>query len=313
MALAIVVLGFASLFIGAMDVSLAAILNGDLEQLNVLLVSRLPRLLAILCTGVGMSVAGLLMQNLCMNKFVSPSTSSTIAFAQLGVLLALIWFNDASLLEKTAISFVTSIIGTWVFIYFTQKIQFKDIIMVPLIGIMLGNVIGGITTHFAYVYDVMQSLQGALVGDFSLIIKGRYEVVFLVVPLLVVSYWFANHFNIVGLGESFAKNLGVNYNLVLFGGLSIAALLTASIVVTVGAIAYLGLIVPNIVAMFRGDNIRGCLLDVSLFGALFVLICDMFGRLVIFPYELPVTLIAGVIGSVAFLMLMFKRLSPARS
>ncbi|WP_084631069.1 ABC transporter permease [Ferrimonas senticii] len=312
MAVAIVVLGTISLFIGAMDVSIAAIMAGDLEQLNVLLISRLPRLMAILCTGVGMSVAGLLMQNLCMNKFVSPTTGSTVAFAQLGVLLSLIWFTDTSLWQKTAIAFVTSILGTWVFIYFTQKIKFKDIIMVPLIGIMLGNVVGGITTHFAYVYDVMQSLQGALVGDFSLIIKGQYEVVFLVVPLLIVSYWFANHFNIVGLGESFAKNLGVNYNLLLFAGLSIAALLTASIVVTVGAVAYLGLIVPNIVAMFRGDNIRGCLLDVSLFGALFVLACDIFGRLVIFPYELPINLIAGVVGSVVFLVLMFKRLSPAK-
>ncbi len=301
-----------SLFVGPMDISLHGIMQGDFQQVSILLISRLPRLLAILCTGIGMSVAGLIMQNLCMNKFVSPSTSSTVAFAQFGVLLSLLLFPMATLWQKTAVAFVTSIIGTWFFVWFTQQIKFKDVIMVPLIGIMFGNVIGGITTHFAYSYDLMQTIQSTLVGDFSLIIRGRYEIVFLVLPLILISYIYANHFNIVGLGKDFSSNLGVHYQRILFGGLSIAALITASVVVTVGTISYLGLIVPNIVAMFRGDKIRGSLLDVSLFGALFVLICDIVGRVLIYPYELPIDLISGVVGSIIFLVLMFKRLSPKK-
>ncbi len=301
-----------SLFVGPMDISLEGLLSGDFQQVSILFISRLPRLLAILCTGVGMSVAGLIMQNLCMNKFVSPSTSSTVAFAQFGVLLSLLLFPMATLWQKTAVAFVMSILGTWLFVWFTQQIKFKDVIMVPLIGIMFGNVIGGITTHFAYTYDLMQTIQSTLVGDFSLIIRGRYEIVFLVLPLILISYIYANHFNIVGLGKDFSSNLGVHYQRVLFGGLSIAALITASVVVTVGTISYLGLIVPNIVAMFRGDKIRGSLLDVSLFGALFVLICDIVGRIVIYPYELPIDLISGIVGSAIFLVLMFKRLSPKK-
>ena len=310
MFLLIVILSIVSLFVGVIDISLKGILNSDFKQINILLISRLPRLLAIFCAGIGMSVAGLIMQNLCMNKFVSPSTSSTIAFAQFGVLLSLIWFNGLVLWQKTTIIFIISIMGTWIFIWFTQKIKFKNIIMVPLIGIMFGNVIGGITTHFAYTHGVMQSLNSILVGDFSLIIRGRYEIVFLVIPLIIISYIYANHFNIVGLGEDFSKNLGVNYKKILFLGLSIAALITTSIVITVGTISYLGLIVPNIVSMFRGDKIRGNLLDVSLFGALFVLVCDILGRILIYPYELPIDLITGVVGSFIFLMLMLKNLSP---
>ena len=167
----------------------------------------------------------------------------------------------------------------------------------------------GITSFYAYKYDLIQSLNSTIVGDFSLIIRGQYEIVFLTVPLSVLAYIYANHFNIVGMGENFAKNLGVHYKIVLFSGLSIAALITASIVVTIGSISYIGLIVPNIVAMFRGDRIRGNIRDVALFGALFVLLCDLIGRVIIFPYELPIELIVGIIGSLVFIGLMFKRLN----
>lgn len=69
---------------------------------------------------------------------------------------------------------------------------------------------------------------------------------------MILAFAFANHFNIVGMGRDFSKNLGVPYNLVLFAGLSIAAMITASVVVVVGSISYIGLIVPNVVAMFKG-------------------------------------------------------------
>ncbi|MGM9534682.1 MAG: iron chelate uptake ABC transporter family permease subunit, partial [Intestinibacter sp.] len=120
------------------------------------------------------------------------------------------------------------------------------------------------------------------------------------------------HFNIVGIGKDFSKNLGVPYNLVLFMGLTIAAVITASVVVVVGSISYIGLIVPNIVAMFKGDKIRGTLIDTALFGAIFVLVCDMVGRTVINPYELPIELIVGVLGSVIFVALLVYRLKHGR-
>lgn len=80
-------LSVVSLFVGVIDLDLSSLFAGNAEQLRILLISRLPRLLAVLCTGVGMSVAGLIMQQLCMNKFVSPTTGATISYAQLGILL----------------------------------------------------------------------------------------------------------------------------------------------------------------------------------------------------------------------------------
>lgn len=312
MAVLLIVLSVSSLFIGVIHLDVTGILQGDFEQLEILLISRLPRLLAVICTGSGMSVAGLIMQKLCMNQFVSPSTGATISSAQFGILFAMLVFPDSTLTDKTIFAFLAAILGTYIFIFFMQKIKFKDMIMVPLVGIMFGNIIGGVTDYLSYKYDMVQALSSWLVGDFSLIIRGRYETVFLTLPLIVLAFLFANHFNIVGMGEDFSRNLGVSYNTVLFMGLSIAALITASVVVTVGSIPYLGLIVPNIVSMIKGDRIKGSLIDTCLFGAVFVLVCDMLGRVVNYPYELPVNLTVGILGSLIFMALIYRRLNPEK-
>lgn len=297
-----------SLFIGVSDISFVDVLSGDTEALMLLIVSRLPRLLAILCTGVGMSVAGLIMQKLCMNKFVSPSTSATLSCAQLGILISLIFLPASTLRQRTLFAFAIAVLGTWVFVYLIQKIPFKDVVMVPLVGIMFGNIVGGITSYLAFKFQLTQALSSWMVGHFSLVIKGRYEIVYLVVPLVILAFVFANHFNIVGMGKNFSKNLGVNYNVVMLLGLSIAAMISASVVVVVGSVSYIGLIVPNLVSIFKGDRIRGTLVDTALFGALFVLVCDIFARSIIYPYELPIELIIGIIGSVLFIGLLFYRL-----
>lgn len=312
LAILLLVLSVASLFVGVLDINLSGITSGDIEQIEILLISRLPRLLAILCTGVGMSVAGLIMQQLCMNKFVSPTTGATISSAQFGILMALLFMPNSTLWGRAIFAFVFAVAGTWIFVSFIQRIQFKDVVMVPLVGIMFGNVITGITNYFAYKYEMTQALSTWLVGHFNMVLRGRYEIVYLVVPLVILAFIYANHFNIVGMGKDFSKNLGVHYNFVLFLGLTIAAMITASVVVVVGSISYIGLIVPNLVAMFKGDKIRGTLVDTALFGSIFVLVCDMIGRVVIFPYELPIELIIGIIGSLVFIVMLLYRLNHGR-
>ena len=310
---ALLILSVCSLFIGVIDIDLNTLLsNGDGMELKIFLLARLPRLLAILCTGIGMSVAGLIMQQLCMNKFVSPSTGATIQSAQFGILLSLVFIPTLGLWGRVLLAFAMAVLGTWVFVWFIQRIQFKNTVLVPLIGIMFGNVLGGITNFIAYKFEVTQQLSTYFVGSFALIIKGNYELVWLALPLVVLAFVFANHFNIVGMGRDFSQNLGVNYKLVLFLGLTIAAMITASVVTVVGQISYIGLIIPNIVAMFKGDKIKGTLVDTALLGALFVLVCDMIARTVIMPYELPIELIVGIIGSVMFIGMLIYKLNHGR-
>lgn len=304
----LLIISVLSLFVGVIDIDLNTLLfGGNGMELKIFLLARIPRLLAILCTGVGMSVSGLIMQQLCMNKFVSPSTGATIQSAQFGILLSLVFIPTIGLWGRVLLAFAMSILGTWIFVWFVQRIQFKNTVLVPLIGIMFGNVLGGITNFIAYKFEVTQQLSTYFVGSFALVIKGNYELVWLAVPLVVIAFIFANYFNIVGMGKDFSQNLGVNYKLVLFIGLTIASMITASVVTVVGQISYIGLIIPNIVAMFKGDKIKGTLVDTALLGALFVLICDMIARSVIMPYELPIELIVGIIGSILFIgMLIYK-------
>ena len=308
----LVILSVLSLFIGVMEVDIHNLFGGDGMEMKIFFLSRIPRLLAILCTGIGMSVAGLIMQQLCMNKFVSPSTGATIQSAQFGILLSLVFFPQIGLWGRVVLAFGMSILGTWIFIWFVQRIQFKNTVLVPLIGIMFGNVLGGMISFIAYKYEVTQQLSAYFVGSFALIIKGNYELVWLAVPLVVVAFVFANYFNIVGMGKDFSENLGVNYKLVLFFGLTIAAMITASVVTIVGQISYIGLIVPNMVAMFKGDKIKGTLVDTALLGALFVLVCDIVARILIMPYELPIELIVGMIGSVLFIVMLIYKLNHGK-
>ena len=306
-------LSVCSLFVGATDIDLKALLSGgEGTELKIFLLARVPRLLAILCTGIGMSVAGLIMQQLCRNKFVSPSTGATIQSAQFGVLLSLVCIPSVGLWGRVLLAFAMSVLGTWIFVWFVQKIQFKDTVMVPLVGIMFGNILGGITSFIAYRCEVTQQLSTYFVGSFALIVKGNYELVWIVVPLVVLAFVFAKYFNIVGMGRDFSRNLGVHYNVVLFMGLTIAAMISAGIVTVVGQISYIGLIVPNVVAMFKGDNIKGTLVDTALLGALFVLVCDMAARSVIMPYELPIELIVGIAGSLLFIAMLICKLNHGR-
>ena len=171
---------------------------------------------------------------------------------------------------------------------------------------MLGGVINAGTTFFAYRYDLMQSLGAWTMGDFSGVLRGRYELLWLALALTVAAYVAADRFTVAGLGRSFTTNLGLHYGRVLALGLTIVSLVTAVVVVTVGSIPFLGLIVPNLVSMAIGDNVRRGLPWVALTGALFVLVCDIVGRTIRAPYEVPLGTIVGVLGSGLFLYLLLK-------
>lgn len=305
--LALIILSICSIFIGVKDISFIDIFNSDDVKLKVLLISRIPRLISIIVVGVSMSIAGLIMQQISRNKFVSPDTASTIDSAKLGILVALMIFPSATLTEKMIVSFIFSLLGTFLFMKILKKIKVKNSIFIPLVGIMLGNIIDSIITFFAYKYNLIQSIASWLQGDFSLIIKGNYELIYFSLPLVVIAFIYANKFTVAGMGEDFSKNLGVNYNRIINIGLVIVALISSLVVITVGKIPFLGLIVPNIVTLYKGDNLKNSLCSTALLGAVFLLGCDILGRLVIYPYEISIGLVVGVIGSMVFLYLLFRR------
>ena len=307
-----IILSVMSLFIGAKEITVMDILSGNEAAIELFMISRMPRLISLLMAGIGMSISGLIMQQLSRNKFVSPTTGATIDAAQLGVVIGMVLFPGASIMLKTSVAFIFALAGTMAFMMVIRKITFKNVVFVPLVGIMFGNIIGSITTFIAYKYDIMQNVSAWMQGDFSMILKGNYEMLYLCIPLVVIAFIYANHFNIAGMGEDFATNLGINYNRILYMGLAVVALVTVSVVITVGSIPFIGLIVPNIVSLYKGDRIKGTLIDTALFGSVFLLACDIFGRIVIFPYEISIGLTVGVVGSIIFLYLILRREKHAK-
>lgn len=303
----LIILSVISIFIGVSSLSPLDLLNLSEEQVEILLVSRLPRLISIIIAGASMSIAGLIMQQLSKNKFVSPTTAGTLDSARFGVLVSLMLFTAASPLLKIGISFAFALVGTFIFMKILEKIKFKDPVFIPLVGLMFGSIIDSMATFFAYKNDLIQNMTSWMQGDFSMIMSGNYELLYVSIPTLIIAYLYANKFTIAGMGEEFSKNLGLNYRQVVNLGLIIAALVTSSVVLSVGVIPFLGLIIPNIVTIYQGDHLKNNLIHTALLGALFVLVCDIIGRVIIYPYEIPINLTVGVIGSGIFIYLLLRR------
>lgn len=303
----LILLSFISLFVGVSSISPLDLLDFQSEETQIFLVSRFPRLVAILLAGAGMSMAGLIMQQLSRNKFVSPTTAGTLDATRLGILVSMLLFANASMIEKMAVAFLFALAGTFLFMQILNRIKFKDAIFIPLIGLMFGNILSSITTFFAYRADVIQNMSAWLQGDFSMVMKGSYELLYISVPVFITAYMYANRFTVAGMGEDFSKNLGLKYRSVVNIGLTLVALITATVVLTVGMIPFLGLIIPNIVSIFKGDHLQKTLPHTAMLGAIFLLVCDILGRVLIYPYEITISLMVGVIGSFIFLIMLFRR------
>lgn len=303
----LIILSFLSLFIGVTDIKLVDIINFNEEKVEVFYITRVSRLISIVVAGAGLSISGLIMQQISRNKFVSPTTAATVDFAKLGILFSILGFNPTNTMGKMLIAFVFSLIGTILFMKMIKSIKFKNIILVPLLGIMLGKIVNSITMFFAYKYDLIQNLASWMEGDLSQIMKGNYELLYISIPALVVAFLYANKFTIVGMGEDFSTSLGLNFNFIVNIGYGIIALITAVTIISVGDIPFLGLIIPNIVTMYLGDNLKNTLYHTALLGPIFLLICDILGRIIIFPFEISIGLMVGVIGSIIFLYLIVRR------
>ena len=300
-----------SLSVGVANFSWANLFSGSLnDSSQIMLISRLPRTFAIVLTGASMGVAGMIMQILLKNRFVEPSMVGASQSAILGLLLMTLLLPAAPLLAKMSVAAVASLCGMLLFMALIRKLPPTAQLLVPLVGIIFGGVIESVYTFIAYETEMLQLISVWQSGDFSGVLLGRYELLWLTGALAVGAYLIADQLTIVGLGETVAVNLGINRNVILWAGLVIVALITSLVVVTVGSIPFIGLVVPNIVSRIMGDKLRAGLPAVALLGAALVLLCDVIGRVIVFPFEIPVATVFGVLGTVLFLGLLMRQ--PAR-
>ena len=298
----------ASLLIGARQISWTQLFDLSADLWLTLTASRLPRLVALVLTGAGLAVCGVILQHIVRNKFVEPGTSGGLDAAKLGILAALGWLPAASTASRMLFAMVFCLAASLLYVAIIRRIQFRNTVMVPVVGLMYGSVLAAVAEFYAYQHNILQSMQGWLLGDFSRVVQGHYEILYLILPVVVLAYAYAHRFTVLGMGEDMASSLGLSYAATAAIGLVLVSVTVSATVIAVGAIPFVGLVVPQWVALRRGDNLKNTLPLVALGGASLLLVCDIAGRLLIYPFEVPIGLTAGAVGGVLFLLLIVRRM-----
>ena len=298
--LIVVALLVLSVFVGVYDLS-----DGEMGA-EMLWITRVPRTLALMLAGAAMAASGLVMQMLTQNRFVDATTSGTTEWASLGLLLTAILAPSVGIVGRMVISSAFAFIGAMAFMLILRRIVIRTTLVVPLIGIMLGAVVGALTTFLAVQFNLLQMVGTWFMGSFTSVVRGRYEVLWVVAVVTLLVFLLADRITVAGLGRDVATNVGMSYEAIVIAGTALVAVSAGVTVVVVGFLPFLGLVVPNVVAMLRGDNVRSNLPWVCIGGTALVIICDTIGRIVRMPFEVPVSMVLGIIGSVVFIAILLR-------
>ncbi len=296
--LVVLLLAVLSLFTGVYD------LRADFDMFWI---TRVPRTVALMLTGAAMAMSGLVMQLITQNRLVEPTTTGTLEWAGLGLLTVYLLVPAPTLVMRMTGAIVFSFVGTMVFFWFLRSVKLRSSLIVPIIGLMLGAVISAVSTFLGLFFRMSQTLEGWFVGSFASVQVGRYEYLWLILIATVLIFLLANRLTLAGLGEDVATSLGVNYNQLMMMATGLIALSVGVVATVIGNLPFLGLIVPNLVSMFRGDDLRSNLPWVCVMGMGAILVCDLISRTIIAPFELPVSLILGTVGAFVFIGILLKQ------
>ena len=268
--------------------------------------TRIPRTAALVLAGAAMAVSGLVMQMLTQNRFVEPTTTGTTEWAGLGLLAVTIVAPTATIATRMGVAIVTSFVGTMIFFLILRRLTLTSSLVVPIVGIMLGAVVGAVSSYLALATDTLQNLSVWFAGSFTSVFRGQYEPLWIVAGVVAVIVVVADRFTVAGLGKDVATNIGVSYERVVLLGAALVAVATGVVTVVVGNLPFVGLVVPNVVALLRGDDLRSNLPWVCLTGVAIVTVCDLIGRTIIMPFEVPVSLVLGIVGAVVFIAMILR-------
>ena len=305
---AFIVLCILSLYVGTDPISWQGLFAGSETDWLTLKASRIPRLIAIVLTGMGLSIGGVILQHIVRNKFVEPETAGGLDAAKLGIMISLVVLPSAGVFSKMLAALALCFVAGVIYIMIVARIRYQQVVLIPVIGLMFGSVLSAGAEFYAYKNNLLQDVQGWLLGDFSRVVQGHYEILYVIVPVIALTYVFAKRFTVIGMGQEMATSLGVSYKSTVALGLMLVSVTVAATVISVGAIPFIGLVIPNLVALKYGEHLAKTLPLVAIGGACLLLICDLAGRLLIYPFEVPIGLTAGAVGGIVFLLLILRGL-----
>lgn len=317
-----------NLLLGSVNIPFGAIIdiifgNGDSQSEiwnNIILKSRLPQTLTAIAAGAGLAVSGLQMQTVFNNPLAGPSVLGISSGASMGVAFVVLLsgsiggvaLSRIGVMGEVAMT-IAAIIGSLsimaLIVFVSQKV--KGNVTLLIIGVMIGyvaNAVIGILKYFSVEEDIRAYVIWGL-GSFSRV-SGDHMVLFvsMMCILLPLSFLQTKMLNLLLLGESYARNLGLDIKRARMLVIGNAGVLTAIVTAYCGPITFLGLAVPHLCrAIFRTSDHRVLLPSSMIAGSALALLCNLIARMPGFEGALPVNSVTALIGAPVVVSVLFRK------
>jgi iron complex transport system permease protein len=305
--------------LGSTDVRLSRVFDtsipwADNVDAQIFFVARLPRVLAGALVGASLAAAGVVLQALLRNPLATPFTLGVSASAALGAMLAIAFNLDTSTFGTGAVSiaaFIGSLFGTAVVYLLATRInRALSTNILLLAGVTLNTFFSALITFVQYLIDFADWYRTArwLLGNLDV---SSYGPLLASMPLIILSFvlfgMLPRPLNLLTLGEDVAASRGVDVGRAQRIAFLSASLATGAAISLAGPIGFIGVVVPHLVRLLVGSDHRVVLPASILFGAAFLVICDLIARTVMAPIELPVGIVTAMVGGPFFIWLLVRR------
>jgi iron complex transport system permease protein len=286
----------------------------DNVDAQIFFIARLPRTLAGALVGSMLASAGVVFQGLLRNPLATPFTLGVSAGAALGAMLAITFswsFAWAGVSAAAAASFLGSLTAVAI-VYALARARHRGLStnVLLLAGVTMNAFFSALILLVQYFADFSQTYRILrwLMGDLDV---SSYQPIVTALPLVVLSFgsfaWLARPLNLLSLGDESAETRGLNVTAAQRTAFVSASLATGAAVSVGGPVGFIGIVVPHLVRLIVGPDHRLVLPASALFGAAFLVGCDVLARTVISPIELPVGVITALIGGPFFLWLLVRK------
>ena len=269
---------------------------------------RLPRICAVVLVGACLSMAGAAYQGVFQNPLVSSDLLGVSSGACVGAALAIL--GGLGNMGKQTMAFVVGIATVALTVMIPKLLRNKSNIMLVLSGVIVGGLMGSVMSFIKYVADPETELAEITywtMGSFAYV---KFDEIASVLPFMIIGmvglFILSWKIDLLSLGETEARTLGVNVVATRDLTILFATLLTASSVCLSGTIGWISLVIPHFSRMFVGPNNRRLLPTAAIMGALFLLVVDT-GCRTITTTELPISVLTGLIGAPFYVALLYRQ------
>lgn len=276
----------------------------------IILQLRLPRVLAALLAGVGLSVSGVLLQSVTGNPLASPNIIGVNAGAGFSTILLLTFYGGATVLTPF-FAFIGAFCTTLIIVFTASRLGATSTTVI-LAGIAVTTLLNACISFLSLLDgDVLTSYNAFSIGGLRGVSTSQLYIPAAIIFIsLAAALILSRHIRLLSLGDKMAASLGVKVRAVRFFALLLASASAAAVVSFAGLLGFVGLVVPHIARRIVGERTSVLLIASSLIGAILVILADLFGRIILAPSEIPVGIIMALIGAPFFFILLIKRRNP---